>query len=85
MGSEAVHGTLGLGAIGGGFFLGVWLIAIGDLCTTEREDFKIHSYVHALCTSAYHYLCKSMNRLSNNIHESVNSQRMNFCSVPSFF
>ena len=50
MGSEAVHDTLGLGAIGGGFFLGVWPVAIGDLQPRERT-FKIHSYVcvHALC------------------------------------
>ena len=42
MGSEAVHDTLGLGAIGGGFFLGVWPVVIGDL--QPREAFQ-NSYM----------------------------------------
>ena len=34
-GSEEVSDTLGLGATGGGFFLGVWPVAIGDLEVRE--------------------------------------------------
>ena len=37
--------SLGLGATGGGFFLGVWSVAIGDVCLKQKNDslqFLIH-------------------------------------------
>jgi hypothetical protein len=42
---ELAHDTLGLGATGGGFFLGVWLVVIGDtFFSLSASPIVLHSH-----------------------------------------